>query len=283
MSCSQDENQNPVLDEDIVKLLVSLHTQYRDRLREIMQLEDGNAVTGYNAKGDRQRGFDVLIDEWMREWLIRQGTDGVLLSEELDDVEFGAPGAGYCFVVDPVDGSDNFARGLPLAALSIAVLPRNAPLAPETVAHALVGDVVERTPIVASRGVGAYQCGRRLKTSGVRNLRDALVSVELNHWSPGRALAEALHACAGVRAYGCASRAMCLVATGALDAHVDVRRRLTPESFLAASLVVIEAGGEVVQLDGSSLGPFGGLRDRTTLIAAATGALVKEITDAIIV
>ena len=127
MSCSQDENQNPVLDEDIVKLLVSLHTQYRDRLREIMQLEDGNAVTGYNAKGDRQRGFDVLIDEWMREWLIRQGTDGVLLSEELDDVEFGAPGAGYCFVVDPVDGSDNFARGLPLAALSIAVLPRSAP------------------------------------------------------------------------------------------------------------------------------------------------------------
>ena len=49
MSCSQDENQNPVLDEDIVKLLVSLHTQYRDRLREIMQLEDGNAVTGYNG------------------------------------------------------------------------------------------------------------------------------------------------------------------------------------------------------------------------------------------
>lgn len=283
MRCSKGEKQSPILDGEIVRLLVSLHTEYQDRLTEIMQLGDANAVTGYNAKGDRQRGFDVLIDEWMRDWLTRQGADGVVLSEELDDVEFGAPGGGYCYVVDPVDGSDNFARGLPLAALSVAVLPRSAPLAPETVAHALVGDVVERTPIVASRGMGAYQCGRRLKTSGVRNLRDALVSFELNHWSPDRALAEVFHACAGVRAYGCASRAMCLVATGALDAHVDVRRRLTPESFLAASLVVIEAGGEVVQLDGSSLGPFGGLRDRTTVVAAATGALVKEITDAIIV
>jgi fructose-1,6-bisphosphatase/inositol monophosphatase family enzyme len=76
---------------------------------------------------------------------------------------------------------------------------------------------------------------------------------------------------------------MCLVATGALDAHVDVRRRLTPESFLAASLVVTEAGGHVVQLDGSPLGPFGGLQDRTTLIAAATPDLLKEIINAIVV
>ena len=205
------------------------------------------------------------------------------MSEELDDVELGVPDGGYCFVVDPVDGSENYARGLPLAALSIAVLSRGAPLAPENVIHAIVGDVAEPTPILGSRGKGAHQCGRRLKTSEVRKLRDALVSFELNHWSPDRALAETLHICAGVRAYGCASRAMCLVASGSLDAHVDVRRRLTLESFLAASLLVMEAGGQVVQLDGSSPGPFSGLRDRTTLIAAATPELVKEIVNAIVV
>ncbi len=275
--------KKPVVDEDIIELLDSLYAEYRDHLAAIMQRGDGNAVTGYNAKGDRQRRFDVLIDEWVRDWLTRRGVDGVVLSEELDDGVFGAPDGGHCFVVDPVDGSENYARGLPLAALSIAVLPRSAPLAPENVVHAVVGDLAESTPILASRGKGAHQCGHRLKTSGVRKLRDAVVSFELNHWSPDRALAEALHACAGVRAYGCASRAMCLVATGALDAHVDVRRRLTPESFLAASLVVAEAGGLVVQLDGSPLGPFDGLQDRTTLIAAATTDLVEEIINAIVV
>ncbi len=283
MRCSQDMEKKAVLDEGIIELLGSLYAEYRDHLAGIMQRGDGNAVTGYNAKGDRQRRFDVLIDEWVRGWLTRRGVDGVVLSEELDDVELGAPGGGYCFVVDPVDGSDNYARGLPLAALSIAVLPRSAPLAPKSVVHAVVGDVVDPTPILASHGKGAQQSGRRLKTSGVRKLRDAVVSFALNHWSPDRALSETIHACAGVRAYGCASRAMCLVATGALDAHVDVRRRLTPESFLAASLVVVEAGGQVVQLDGSSLGPFGGLRDRTTLIAAATSNLVKEIMSAIVI
>lgn len=273
--------QTSFLYEHIIKLLDSLYKEYRDHLTEIMQRGDGNAVTGYNAKGDRQRRFDTLIDEWVRDWLTRRGVDGVLLSEEFDDVEFGAPDGGHCFVVDPVDGSENYARGLPLAALSIAVLPRSAPLAPKNVVHAVVGDVLEPTPILASRGKGAHQRGRRLKTSGVRKLREAVVSFELNHWSPDRALAETLHACAGVRAYGCASRAMCLVAAGSLDAHVDVRRRLTPESFLAASLVVMEAGGQVVQLDGSPLGPFGGLLDRTTLIAAATPDLLKEIINAI--
>lgn len=271
------------LDVDIMELLDALYTEYRDHLAGIMQRGDGNAVTGYNAKGDRQRRFDILIDKWVRDWLTQQNVHGVILSEELDDVEFGTPDGGHCFVVDPVDGSDNYARGLPLASLSIAVLPRSAPLAPENVVHAVVGDLAEPAPILGSRGQGAHQRGRRLKTSGVRKLRDAVISFELNHWTPDHALAKTLHACAGVRAYGCASRAMCLVATGALDAHVDVRQRLTPESFLASSLVVTEAGGQVVQLDGTPLGPFGGLQDRTTLIAAATPDLVKEIINAIVV
>ena len=275
--------QKPTLDKDIIELLDVLYTEYRDHLTGIMQRDDGSAVTGYNAKGDRQRRFDVLIDKWVRDWLTRRDVRGVVLSEELDDVELGAADGGHSFVVDPVDGSDNFARGLPLSALSIAVLPRSTPLAPEHVVHAMVGDLAEPTPILASRGQGAHQSGRRLQTSRVRKLRDAVVSFELNHWSPDNALAETLQICAGVRAYGCASRALCLVATGALDAHVDVRRRLTPESFLAASLVVAEAGGLVVQLDGSPLGPFNGLQDRTTLIASATPDLLKEIINAIVV
>ena len=48
-------------------------------------------------------------------------------------------------------------------------------------------------------------------------------------------------------------------------------------------LVVAEAGGQVVQLDGSPLGPFDGLQDRTTLIAAATPDLLKEMINAILV
>jgi len=84
-----------------------------------------------------------------------------------------------------------------------------------------------------------------------------------------------------MRVYGCASRALCLVAMGALDAHIDVRCRLTPESFLAASLLVTEAGGYICCLDGGALGPYQSLQDRTTLIAVSTKELAEEIINAV--
>ena len=111
----------------------------------------------------------------------------------------------------------------------------------------------------------------------MQHLDDAFVSCELNYWAPDASLAELMRTCSGLRVYGCASRALCMVATGALDAHIDVRNRLTPESFLAASLLVTEAGGHICRLDGGALGPFQSLQDRTTLVAASTKKLAEKI------
>ncbi len=82
-----------------------------------------------------------------------------------------------------------------------------------------------------------------------------------------------------MRCYGCASRAISLVASGRLDAHVDVRGRLTPESFLAAALVLEEAGGSLCTARGKPLGPFQNIRERTTLVAAATKELADDIVE----
>ncbi len=72
------------------------------------------------------------------------------------------------------------------------------------------------------------------------------------------------------------------VLSGDLDAHVDVRSRLTPESFLAATLLVTEAGGHICRLDGGALGSFQSLQDRTTLVAASTRELAEEIINALV-
>ncbi len=267
---------------EILPLLTRLHHEsraYLDRLRS--QAVSGTTV-GVNAKGDAQRHFDVAVDQWIRRWLTEHYDAGIVVSEEeTEALEFGDEQDGYRFVVDPVDGSDNYARGLPLSAVSVAVLPREAPLCADRVVYGMVGDVSDDDPIVAAREQGAYRSGQQLHTSGTHSLRDSVLSCELNHWAPDGSLARILEGCAGVRTYGCASRALCLVAVGALDAHIDVRSRLTPESFLAASLMVTEAGGHVCRLDGGALGPFRSLQDRTTLVAASTRELAEEIIDAI--
>ncbi len=253
--------------------------QLRDQLRSELDLRD---TVGVNAKGDDQKSFDIAADRWLQRWLEEHFESGVVESEEQTGTfEFGRGEQGFRFIVDPVDGSDNFARGLPLSAISVAVLPRRAPLSTDQVLCALVGDASGPGAVVAARGDGAYSDGQRLHAPRTHGLRNAFVSCELNHWAPDTSLARLLAACSGVRAYGCASRALSLVAAGALDAHVDVRNRLTPESFLAASLLVTEAGGHICRLDGGPLGPFQSLQERTTLIAAATKELAEEIIHAI--
>ncbi len=237
------------------------------------ELSQGKTV-GVNAKGDDQKSFDIATDEW----ITTHFESGVIESEErTNEFKFGHNEQGFRFIVDPVDGSDNFARGLPLSAISLAMLPRQMPLSIDEVAYALVGDTSRPEALVAARNNGAYSGDQRLSTSKIQRLEDAFVSCELNHWAPDASLSELMRTCSGLRAYGCASRALCMVAIGALDAHIDVRNRLTPESFLAASLLVTEAGGYICRLDGGALGPFQSLQDCTTLVAASTKKLAERI------
>ena len=269
--------------QDILALLLQLQAGVLQVLEQLRPGLDRPGAVGVNAKGDNQKHFDIAADEWIRQWLSEHFESGMVESEERKDgFEFGSGNQGYRFIVDPVDGSDNFERGLPLSAISLAMLPRQTSLSTDGVIYASVGDTSGSGSVVAARGNGAYASdGRRLHTSGTRRLRDAFVSCELNHWAPDTSLANLMGTCAGIRAYGCASRALCLVAEGALDAHIDVRNRLTPESFLAASLLVTEADGHICRLDGGTLAPFQSLQDRTTLVAASTKELTEEIINAL--
>ncbi len=269
--------------QEVLALLRQLQVDSLQLLDRVRPGVGQGEVVGVNTKGDDQKSFDIAVDEWIRQWLSEHFESGVVESEEQTGAfGFGSGEQGYRFIVDPVDGSDNFARGLPLSAISLAMLPRQTSLSADGVIFASVGATSGPGAVVAARGNGAYSSdSRRLHTSETRRLRDAFVSCELNHWAPDASLADLMRTCSGIRAYGCASRALCLVAEGALDAHVDVRSRLTPESFLAASLLVTEAGGHICRLDGGALGPFQSLRDRTTLVAASTKELMKEIINAL--
>jgi myo-inositol-1(or 4)-monophosphatase len=266
---------------DMPQVLLALHRRLREALSADPDYRADPAISDSgerNPKGDVCQTFDLVADALIHEELKALCPNATVYSEErVDETVFGSQPGRYRFVVDPVDGSDNFGRGLPLSALSIAVLAVEGAIAVDDVAHALVGGLDEEDPFQATRQKGAWRGTERLKTSRVRRIEDAFVSCELNHWAPDRRLAEILRRSRGIRTYGCASRAIALVASGALDAHIDVRDRLTPESFLAASLLLTEAGGYACRPDGSPLGPFSSIREKTGLIAAAGEDLALAI------
>ena len=269
----------PITRSDLARALVHLHAEVRRTLGDCNG--DGVQFLGKNRKGDVQRGFDVEADVAVRRHLEEQFGSGIILSEESEDYRFGGSEPAHRFIVDPVDGSDNWARGLPLSSVSVAVLPADGPIALDQVVASLVGALDEEIPIVATRGEGAHRGAKRLQASGTRRIADAFISCELNHFAPTVQVGELFSTARAVRSYGCASRAIALVACGAIDAHIDVRSRLTPESFLAAAAILREAGGCVLDAHGNPLGEFEDLCQTTTLVATATEELAREIIDAI--
>ena len=250
-----------------------LHVQVRQAVAKTSCAGAGTK----NAKSDDVKLFDLAANDSALGSLREFQQPVVVDSEESGRLKIGSGTPRHRLVLDPVDGSDNWARGLPLSALSCAVLPLDAPLHPDWVEAALVGPLEQDTPLIALKGSGAWRGNDRLETSNLRNIARAMISVELNHHSPSPGIARLMAAARGVRCYGCASRALSLVAAGAIDAHVDARCRLTAESYLAAARLVIEAGGSVVGLDSAPLEAAESLTDRVSLVAASSRELCDEI------
>ena len=253
-------------------------------ISQAVRRQNGHFVgeTTTNPKGDRVREFDLAADRAACACLSRRFPHPVLLlSEEGEPRRFGDGEPKFVMVLDPVDGSDNLARGIPLAGTAVALIPSGEPIATGTVRYALVGDLFTGSRWVAERGHGAFRNSVRIRPSPVTKLEEATVSCELNHFAVEARLAGMLSRVQAVRTLGCATRALSMVADGSLDAHLDVRGRLTPENFLAPSLIVGEAGGLLTDPEGKAIPAIQSLTERHSIVAAATpelhAALVNEL------
>jgi histidinol-phosphatase len=175
--------------------------------------------------------------------------EGVLGEEEGDD------GSSARWIVDPIDGTRNFSRGLPVWATLIA-LERDG----EVVCGVVSAPALGRR-WWAARGEGAFADGEAIRVSGIDELERASVSC-----SYGRDLARLEPMTSHARGLGDFWQHM-LVAEGALDAAVD--SRLSIWDYAAVESIVTEAGGQ--------FGPMGEqwLSSNGRLHAAVVAALTS--------
>ena len=256
-------------------LLTHLEALYHEVVRAVT---GGSAARwgelGRNAKGDQVKWFDLAADQAVCGYLEQNFPSPVrLLSEEGVPRDFGVGEPEWTMVLDPVDGSENFARGLNPAAMAIALIPAGLPVALETVELALVGDLYSDHTWQAARGKGAFGQGKRLHTSPVARLDQAIISCDLSHTTIQPPLIHMLAHARGVRAFGSATTVLARVADGSLDAHLDVRGCLTPENFLAPALIITEAGGLITNAAGVALPPIQSLTECYSVVAAGAPEL----------
>ena len=224
---------------------------------------------GTNVRVDKKGAIDlvtevdVAIERSFRETIAARFSDHAILGEEMGGSAVAVPGA--CWVFDPIDGTTNFAHGLPIFCASLA-------LEIDGVAEvAAVYDPTRKELFTAERGRGAFLNGRRLTVSSTADLLNAVLVTGFPYDVHQRVdeivglFAAFVGRARAVRRLGSAAIDLCYVAAGRLDGFWE--SDLKAWDIAGGSLIVAEAGGQVSTMSGE---PFS---SRAGQVLATNGRL----------
>ena len=189
--------------------------------------------------------YDMAVESFLKERLPPLVPGAVFFGEE--ETENADPRRGWAFIVDPIDGTTNFVRGLQQSAVSVALALDG------VVEYGVVLDPYKDELFSAKRGGGAFLNGRPIRVSG-RPLAEGVFGMgtaiyKREYIGPTMRVTEQLfrRSC-DFRRLGAAALDLCNVACGRLDAFFEYS--LCPWDYAAASLIITEAGGVASTLEG---------------------------------
>jgi len=223
-------------------LLITTAVEAVTRAGDMMMARFGQDV-GIHMKGtiDLVTEVDVEIERTFRAFIGERFPTHEVLGEELGGKTDVVP--GYCWVFDPIDGTTNFAHGLPFFCSSVALEINGRGVV------AAVYDPSRRELFTAERGHGAQLNGRPIQVSAARELIEAMLVTGFPYDVHQRVdeivglFAEFVGRARAVRRLGSAALDLCYVAAGRLDGFWE--SDLKPWDIAGGALIVEEAGGMV--------------------------------------
>jgi myo-inositol-1(or 4)-monophosphatase len=216
---------------------------------------------------------DVAVERMFRSLIAERFPGHAVLAEELGH-ESREPSSDHLWIFDPLDGTTNYAHGLPIFCASLALEIDG------QMEMGVVYDPARRELFTAERGSGAFLNGAPLAVSKVDALIDALLVTGFPYNIHQTAdevvgLFQAfIERAQAVRRLGSAALDLCYVAAGRMDGFWE--RRLKPWDMAAGALIVREAGGRVTGMDGA---PFD---VRGAHVLASNGLLRAQMQDTIV-
>ncbi|MBI5768999.1 MAG: inositol monophosphatase [Verrucomicrobia bacterium] len=213
---------------------------------DLLHREFGRAESRWKADGTRVTAIDIAISENIFRDLRAAFPADQFLSEELTDP--GAPipvTARFCWVLDPIDGTNNFALGLRHCAISLALCEHGEPV------YGVVYDLSRSTLIHGGPGFGVRDGERdtRVRTAAIS--KETLIGFHGPFDKSLLPMASGVVANFKVRALGSATLHLAYVAAGILDGCVDYNVKIW--DLAAAIALTRAAGGEVHFLNGDRL------------------------------
>ena len=209
---------------------------------------------------------DLEVERMFRALVAERFPDHDVLAEEMD---VASRGARHRWVFDPLDGTTNFAHGVPIFCASLAL---------EIDGRAVVAAVYDpnrQELFTAEAGVGSWLNGRRLQVSTNATVLESMLVTGFPYNVHEKAdafvkvFAQVLKTARAIRRLGSAAIDISWVAAGRMDGFWEAN--LKPWDTRAAALILEEAGGKVTGMDGAVWNPDGGH------ILATNGLIHDEI------
>jgi myo-inositol-1(or 4)-monophosphatase len=225
-----------------------------------------------DRKGPTDDGIDIVTDadraseEIILEAIRREYPDHDILTEETD---IESTGARWLWIVDPLDGTVNFAHGFPHFCISIALMDRG-----ELVAG-MIHDPLRKENFWAAQGKGAFLNGARIRVSTADRLSRSIVATGFPYdraTSPINNVAEFTRVVTrvqGIRRAGSAALDLAYVASGRFDGFWELKLKAWDQA--AGMLIVQEAGGRVTDRFGKPTTCY------TDAIVATNGLIHDEL------
>jgi myo-inositol-1(or 4)-monophosphatase len=208
---------------------------------------------GFSSHEKTDAGFvtdaDLAAERLIVETILAERPDHAVLGEEEHTADAESE---HLWIVDPLDGTTNYAHRLPHFAVSVAYYHRG------VAQCGVVWNPARDDRYEATRGGGAWHNGEQVHVSDATRLDQVLVGVGF-YYDRGAMMEATLAAIAdlfrqqihGVRRFGTAALDLCHVACGLYGAFFEYQ--LSPWDFAAARLILEEAGGQVTTCLGDAL------------------------------
>ena len=182
---------------------------------------------------------DVAVQEYLQKELMALLPEAGFYGEEEHEHDFSKK---ISWIVDPIDGTTNFARGMQQSGISVG-LREGSELVLGVVYNPDLDDM-----FWATKGNGAYLNGKKLLVSK-KDFAHSILCTAMSLYRKSYAkmcsdvLLEAYNQCADFRRFGVASLEICYLAAGRVDTFFELR--LFPWDFAGAAVILKEAGGEI--------------------------------------
>lgn len=215
----------------------------------------GRSIQSKTDPADLLTETDLQVQRRVHAALGRHFPGDILVGEEGDAARFPADRDARCWVLDPVDGTYNFVRGLlPAFGITLAFAQGGLPVA-GCVVFPKLGEF-----FLAEKGKGATRNGKPTFVSRIDDLAAAKIEIDFGRLARRpdtlRQAHRLLQSGGQIRCHGCCTASMCDVAAG--EGECFLHFALSPWDYAASALLIQEAGGIVTRADGSPIHLFDG-------------------------